>query len=409
MSFRNSVAHLLAEQDQQVKAKGRAAAEGPQIVPRFSSDLELLTSIDAQPEPLKLLGTFLYDASQGVVQSTNLEVIFGPPQLSQVTTSNYLNSQGTCVVTMGVDRHTSSQPFEPWFSWVPYGQLVGTQPCYPSGNPPLCQVWQLLVDNGPGSSVNLTAFVLGNLVLQEQVVSIGFNSNFNRTSVDRTTFLFLNPTPINGSLAPSDFQAPGGPCLRSYDVPCGYTPLAPVLPMIRLHPANQTLALANQNTGDVSGDVAFICGVLLSGAPTVYQEVSMYRIQVNATYGCYAFCNYGVCLGGDPFLVGREALNGLGLPAAGQCTDNPYGTWFSLPDAGQCSPSQSVESGVCSWKLIETIKTISVQCLLSQDIKQACYKDRIVPFPTATEVLLRAFASDDPSQGGCPKDRKSVV
>ena len=57
-------------------------------------------------------------------------------------------------------------------------------------------------------------------------------------------------------------------------------------------------------------------------------------------WGQYQNCNGypPVCLGASDFYVDHEAAEGLGLPAGGQCTDNPdTGEWWSLPAGGKCA------------------------------------------------------------------------
>ena len=171
--------------------------------------------------------------------------------------------------------------------------------------------------------------------------------------------------------------------------------------MVRFHQTNQT-SLANQNTGDVIGDVLFLCSSIITGSSPELQQVSWYQVQINFTFGGYAFCNFGTCIGGDPYLVGREAAMGLGLPNAGQCMPNPYGTWYSMPKEGECQPGQTIEAGECSWKSLSIEKTISLDCLLHQGFVAACMKDPSPPYTDAVEVLLQAFSSSDSSAGGCP-------
>jgi len=62
----------------------------------------------------------------------------------------------------------------------------------------------------------------------------------------------------------------------------------------------------------------FLCTAVVSGGYPYFEWVSQWQIQVNTTWGEYAFCNFGTCIMGDDHLVGREAANGLGEPLAGQ-------------------------------------------------------------------------------------------
>jgi hypothetical protein len=63
--------------------------------------------------------------------------------------------------------------------------------------------------------------------------------------------------------------------------------------------------------------------------------------------------------------------------------------------------NHSVERGQCTWKQVAEHKTIDLQCLVDRGIKRACFGKKL-PFPQAIDLVKSAFATDDPSQGGCP-------
>lgn len=178
------------------------------------------------------------------------------------------------------------------------------------------------------------------------------------------------------------------------------------------HPKNE-FNISQQDIGDVVGDVFFTCTDVMSGQPQSvdheYAWITWYELEVLPRWGQYLNCNGynpSVCYGAESFYVGHEAAQGLGLPAGGQCEENPLtGEWWSLPLGGKCGDSQTPSEGVCSWKA-SRIKTIDGECLFKRDgkevFKTACVVDRRAPFAGAQKLFLAAFASEDPAQGGCP-------
>ena len=136
-----------------------------------------------------------------------------------------------------------------------------------------------------------------------------------------------------------------------------------------------------------------------------YAWVSAWRVTVVPRWGQYQNCNGypPVCLGASDFYVGHEAAQGLGLPAGGQCTENPEtGEWWSLPAGGECAAGEVPGGGSCTWSAVRT-KTIDSKCLFTQQgFAAACRNESRAPFTEATAIFLQAFAEDDPSKGGCP-------
>ena len=176
------------------------------------------------------------------------------------------------------------------------------------------------------------------------------------------------------------------------------------------HPAHE-FNVSDQNVGDAGGDAFFVCEDLLTGRnPGVdhaYARLSRWSLNYTATVGQYQNCNgYGAasaCLGSNVGLVGREAALGLGSPLAGQCETNDLaGTWWSLPAAGRCADGAQPAPGACSWAATR-VKTIDGDCLISaRGFNATCAEGRRAPFADARAVFDRAFASDDPAEGGCP-------
>ena len=103
------------------------------------------------------------------------------------------------------------------------------------------------------------------------------------------------------------------------------------------------------------------------------------------------------------------------VPLSGQCTPNSdSGSWFSHTLGGKCAEGQRPAPGVCSWRAIERVKTIDLKCLVDDaGMRASCMADikagGVPPVPfskwiynTSLAVFEGAFASQDPSKGGCP-------
>lgn len=109
-------------------------------------------------------------------------------------------------------------------------------------------------------------------------------------------------------------------------------------------------------------------------------------------------------------------MGSVDVPLSGQCTANTQsGSWLSHTAGGKCPDGQSVKEGICTWRPVSLVKTIDLECLSKQaGMRKACIADIIaaggkipVPFQDwiynrSLPIFLGAFASDDPSQGGCP-------
>ena len=367
----------------------------PQIVPDFSSPLLYRQTVflNNSAKSLKSLATFNYSETLfGYLIAATIPLPTGPPGIQYLTSDTLSNRNGTYSFVQEVCRRVSNTTFFPWFVWLKYATYAGTTPCSSSsssssGLPATCDVWTLSTPD-----VSLLLATADGLPFQ---FTVNQSMPWGLFSID---YRFLDP---RAASFPPPFFANPPSCTLPYNAPCPYSPLRPVLPMVRFHQPNQT-SLADQNTGDPVGDVLFLCSSILTGSSPELQQVSWYRVQVNYTFGGYSYCNFRVCRGGDPYLVGREAAGGLGLPDAGQCSPNPYGSWYSMPSAGECAAGQSVERGECTWQTISVEKTIALQCLLDGGFTQACIADPTPPYQAAVQVLLKAFATEQPQQGGCP-------
>ena len=191
----------------------------------------------------------------------------------------------------GVCRGLNTDPLDPWFDWLVIATYQGNQSCLSTAGAPVCEVWSL---NMPDRGLGLTLYVANQVPYQYIISQQGktIDSVYNYT--------YAVPTVLFEPPAPSSFEAASS-CTQSYAAPCPYSPLRPVLPMIRFHPPNDT-SLVNQNTGDILGDTGFLCITLLGNETGEFQQLSWYDVQINFTFGGYSYCNFGNCVGGDPFL-----------------------------------------------------------------------------------------------------------
>ena len=157
------------------------------------------------------------------------------------------------------------------------------------------------------------------------------------------------------------------------------------------------------------GDTVFVCFDVISNHTISdhYAWVTHYQLEVASKWGMYRECNGypPYCIGAVEANVGRESASAMGY-LRGQCDPNEeYGSWYSLPAAGLCNASSPINlEANCSWHLLQAVKTIDANCLLvQQDMLKACLQFQQTGDPAPAAAVFRAaFASDDPTQGGCP-------
>ena len=177
------------------------------------------------------------------------------------------------------------------------------------------------------------------------------------------------------------------------------------------HPAHN-YNIEDQDVADLKGDALFICIDRLQNKSFMdhnYTLISRYSLDISPAYGQYALCNGypPVCEGGDFRLVGRKTPSSVGDGESRCAADSPVGFWLSLPKAGRCAvgtrPSKDAWKSGCSWSVQRRLKTIHQDCLLQHDFLKICMTDAVARqgFARTVGVLEAAFASDDPSIGGC--------
>eukprot|EP00300_Choanocystis_sp_HF-7_P031669 c41228_g1_i1.p1 GENE.c41228_g1_i1~~c41228_g1_i1.p1 ORF type:complete len:442 (-),score=100.32 c41228_g1_i1:317-1642(-) len=279
----------------------------------------------------------------------------------------------------------SDQLFTDIFAWVPDAKSVG--PGRVNGVD--CDMWIWGDAEGYFNATTCTRFNTPLAVY----LSIMVDPHAAATQV---SFVFDTFSP---EAPPASALDPPSSCFTQAVCP---TQGIQVLDMYIAHP-NSTFEIANQNAANLLGDVFFTCfDVLTNGTQKDgYNVVSWYRVQVLAQWGQYMECNGHppVCSGSTSFYVGRERGLACG-DLRGACSkDSSNGFWYSLTADGQCQGAQTVESGVCSWKILERVKTITMECLFeTQGMLGKC----ATGFLEAVPIFENAFQNSEISQGGCP-------
>jgi hypothetical protein len=237
-----------------------------------------------------------------------------------------------------------------------------------------------------GVMLNLTLYTIGNIPIRFVVAQ-----NPTPLLMASITYNFV-AFQIQNGFPDSVFDVPK-PCWSdAFFCPNG---TIEIQEFYRFHPLFDW-NLSNHNAADLLGDTAYIC---LSPKILHDQLISLLQVQVNTSWGQYAYCNNHSCLGLNIHSVGREASFGNGLNHSGQCSPNTeLGSWFSFPSGGECNEDQEIGNQSCTWKLVKRVKTISILCLYSHSFLNACK----LSYENAKRVLNNAFQFDDKSKGGCP-------
>jgi hypothetical protein len=172
-------------------------------------------------------------------------------------------------------------------------------------------------------------------------------------------------------------------------------PLSPVQSFHTFKNQPGTDTIANENTADDLGEVAWLCmhGPKYPNNPFV----SRYSVTANTTWSLYAQCNEGLCMEQSPPVSntpGRQCP-GCNDPNSGlgQCAANSdTGSWLSWPREHQCGPGEVPGAG-CGWSYGGSDRTIEVSCLADRGLFALCGN-----LTKAAVVFNKAF---DP-ETGCP-------
>lgn len=261
-----------------------------------------------------------------------------------------------------------------------------------------CDLWAGAIDYH-GQHMEVSACVAADGVPR----AFNSSSGFAYKAASVTSFIFSNV--VVGPAADADFASTDA-CTNRYPLPpCAQ--LSEVgFDVYRVRSANEPNSLENRDVGDALGDMAFACD--LAGIDGT-QVVTKWAVKANSSWGQYGYCLYlsgkNECFGHTGKHVGRESALGLGSGALqGQCSLNDdVGSWFSFPAEGHCPEGYPLGTNGCTW-IAEVVRTISAQCVYEErGLKASCAGERgHAPMTKSADIFAAAFATSDPSKGGCP-------
>eukprot|EP01060_Flectonema_neradi_P041424 TRINITY_DN983_c0_g1_i2.p1 TRINITY_DN983_c0_g1~~TRINITY_DN983_c0_g1_i2.p1 ORF type:complete len:408 (+),score=90.44 TRINITY_DN983_c0_g1_i2:44-1225(+) len=375
----------------------------PPVVPaQFSSSLLQWTPFSqGQWVP----GQLVYDRTYQRMKLSTEQIMGLAPIQWEGTPAAWSNwtqwtiTDGTYFSTSGqIRKFADATSFYDMFGWVPETTFSGTTTI----NNKTVNIWEL---STPTAFFQYYVSDDGTPVRQVANISAarlpGDPATWQNTTMDFMTFEPVAP--------PSEFSDLNTTAaLYPPACPPPEDPTPVVLDMYIFHPSGEN-NISGQDTADAIGDAAFVCLDVLSNNTKNdnYSVVSLYSVEVYPQFGQYKQCNHyepSYCIGAEPILVGREGGLGYGQVFQGQCTANDLiGSWYSLPPAGQCANgTRPTSPDVCTWRIVEKVKTIDVKCLFQRGMFDACKADVRLPFPKTTNIFVTAFEQDDPSKGGCP-------
>ncbi|CAK8991005.1 unnamed protein product, partial [Durusdinium trenchii] len=390
----------------------------PRVPHRFSSKMTVISSETGVPSTGA--GFFAQDADRKTMRLESLRPFPGTGELLTNMTS-LMRANESWDITGG--NHPmcrqlpmfGAQRFADLFSWAasPILSQYAGERTVDGRN---CSLWRLHAKNASMSlcasgdipvELNMSVFIKG---------STGSAKNFN------STYRFFGALTVGSEVPDFLFQKPS--ICGSFVPPCengrGLDPVE--LDAYVFHPGLSVADynIEDQNVADLAGDALFICMDCLQNQSSFidhnYSLISRYILQVSPAFGQYALCNGypdtkppgPSCIGGDPRLVGKEAPFFAGDDESRCTATSPIGFWFGLPKGGHCPPGQvpgkDAWAGGCTWSVQKRLKTIHQACLLKDHgYLNYCKADFLEKkgFPRSMAALQAAFASEDPTQGGC--------
>jgi len=351
---------------------------GPKIMKQFTSNA---TFQGSGPQTFPATnGTLVYDAiSREYSMVALMEYPFFDHYHMNMTrhavndTMNMAFSEGCVNFTM------PGMAFSSLFEiFTYYGQYNGTSEVL--GQP--CELWALK---------GTTLCMDGDKPLQLKSDSMNVTMLDFKPEVDRT--LFKTPE-----------------ACKSVPPPCGDGEIINQTVYVA-HPPN-LYNISGQDVADSKGDAVFLCLDSFMAGKGGYQLLSAFELSIVRNFSQYT--NYpppGVHgFGGDGFHVGREAPLFTGTHW-GQCEDDAYwhhriGQWFSLPPHGQCTKGKMQLGRDCTWRIERRIATVEMKCLLEDRNFTSKCTGAVAPFLEVEQTLLNAIASEDSTEGGCPRVRE---
>jgi len=392
----------------------------PHVPGRFSADIRF-TSFDTG-YPAIGNGFFAQDLNEKALRSETLRPFPGTEQLLTNMTSLILGDESYDITggNHAICRQLpmfGQQRFADMFSWAANPSLseyVGKRVVAGKA----CTLWQLRMPNKTAPAMTLCSDGDAPIELN---MSLAMNNSGGGMKSFNVSYQFGPLT--EGSKVPEQLFVKPAIC-DEFIPPCengrGLEPI--LLDAYVFHPGISAgdYNIEDQNVADLQGDALFICMDCLQNQKSFidhnYTLISRYTLEVSPAFGQYALCNGypdtkppgPSCIGGDPRLVGKEAPFFAGDGELRCVAESPIGFWFGLPKGGRCPPGQTPSKDAwrsgCTWSVQKRLKTIHQACLLKDhDYLQYCKADVLEKkgFPRSVKALQAAFASEDPSAGGC--------
>jgi hypothetical protein len=315
----------------------------------FGAAIELVVDPLGNGVLMPMNGSIYYDQAGSQVEMDLYSSVFNQDfhfTSFELATNSFEVVNGVCRV--------GHKNFSSWFNWIfsPAAVFAGVTV---TASGATCNNWLLVAS----PNVRLQACADATFIYSLVVSGTGkpVNITFSQQSA-------LPSTPV---VVPKSCSRPPPVC-----------PSAPWtrLSIFRLHNINDT-ELAQRNAASLIGDLYYICSALVANSPIAGNGtvISLLQIAANTTWGQYALCNHGICVGGDNVTVGHEATAGFTL-GGGQCQQhNNIGDWYSLTAASQCAPNVTVPSTDCAWQFVKRVKSVSMQCLVGAGLAQMCAAD----------------------------------
>jgi len=285
------------------------------------------------------------------------------------------------------------------FAWLPAARNVGQKEIDGKS----CDIWEYKVHSAGFGNIDWSLCLAdGNLPLEyTQKISGKFTGD---VSYRFSKHVLAPPGEAAFEMSDACKHFPAPPC-KSQGVKTVDT--------YRIWGPPEPLELANRNTGDVLGDVSFVC---TQGSSALYRSklITHWSVTVDTSFGQYSLCNFNgtsnVCTGPPEMLkhVGRRSsqMSGGG-PVMGQCSpNNDVGSQYSFPSESQCPdgilPGQPDSNG-CAWAA-RAVRTVQASCVMEErDLLAVCAEEfGHAPFLKSAAVWKAAFETSDPSKGGCP-------
>jgi len=241
------------------------------------------------------------------------------------------------------------------------------------------------------------------------IAADGVPRQFNQTSsiaYKAAKSQFMTFSNVTVGPLPDDTFLPSEACRDRWPTPACPAAGVEKMKLYRVRSTKEPSSLDNRNLGDALGDMGFFCSL---GGMDETQVVTSWAVEANSSWGQYAYCLFSggknTCYSGTARQVGRESALGMGEGALqGQCSKNAdVGSWFSMPQEGECPEGATIGMDGCTWRA-QALRTVSARCILEdRGLKASCEKERgHAPMLRSAAIFAAALETADESKGGCP-------